>query len=156
MTTGPKVPTRKEYERVGREALDAMRRRRLWPKGSIAKCASCGKKAVVGRDDLHLDVPRMGVVMAFRNLQGGKCEACGAQFLEPAQAIELEDQIGVGTLSDYEAKVSKMGSGSLGTYWPRDVVRNMHLEPDTRAFIQVLDRDTAIVRFVHGPKSGDA
>lgn len=140
-------PSREEYERVGRQAMEAVAARRLWPEGSVSKCPQCGRKAFVGRDDLTHRVSRPGGVLVFRRLRGAKCQACGVQTLEPADLVAVEEEAGVGITADYEAKVSRIGSGSLGTYWPKDVVRTMRLSPHQKAYIQVLDRDTAIVRF---------
>jgi hypothetical protein len=43
--------------------------------------------------------------------------------------------------------VSRIGSGTLGTYWPKDVERVLNLSPDKRAFIEIIDRDAVLVRF---------
>ncbi len=147
--TNMKVPSKAEWEKRRKEYLAAIKANRLWPEGSVSACPTCHKRALVGRSDLVHQEVRPGNVQTFRNLRGAKCEACGSQFLDPEEIIAIEDTIGVGVVADFEAKVSRIGTGTLGTYWPKDVVRNLGLEPDTRAFIQVLDRETALVKFVH-------
>lgn len=147
----PPPPSREEAERLLKEQKAAFARRdRLWPNGSVADCPVCGKRAFVGRDDLSHDVARPGGVIVYRRLQGAKCAHCGAQSLEPWELMQIDDEVGLGQVADYEAKVSNIGSGTVGTYWPKDVVRVMNLSPDTRAYIQVLDRETALIRFVRG------
>lgn len=143
-------------EREASEALVEDQRRafaarsRLWPDGAVAECPSCGRKAFVGRNDLSHEVARPAGVVVFRHLHGAKCSHCGAQSLEPWELMQIDDEVGPGQVGDYEAKVSNIGTGTVGTYWPKDVVRVMNLRPDTRVFIQILDRETALVRFVRG------
>lgn len=147
----PPPPSRDEFEKVARKALAALEKRRVWPAGSVSRCPQCGKRAFVGRDDLSCEIARPGGIVIFKNLRGAKCEACKAQSLEPADLVRVEQDMGVGTLSDYEARVSSIGSGTLGTYWPKDVVRNLALEPGKKVYIQILDRETALVKFAAGP-----
>lgn len=143
----PSPPSKAEFEEVRRQVQETLRTRRLWPTGSVTRCPQCGEKAFLGRDDLSVSLPRPGGVLIFHHLRGAKCQACSAQSLEPADMVAVEDVAGVGTVADYEAKVTKIGSGTMGTYWPKDVVRVLHLSQGKRAFIQVLDRDTVLIRF---------
>lgn len=147
----PPPPSRDEFEKVAREALAALEKMRVWPTGSVSQCPQCGERAFVGRDDLSCEIARPGGIVIFRNLRGARCEACKAQSIEPVDLVRVEHDTGVGTLSDYEARVSSIGSGTLGTYWPKDVVRNLALEPGKRVYIQILDRETALVKFAAGP-----
>lgn len=143
----PQPPARQEFERVARAMEDASRGVRFWPAGSVSECPRCGEARFVGRDDLSHEVPRPGGVIVFLHLRGARCEACEAQSLEPDDLVRLEAEAGVAIVADYEAKVSSIGSGTVGTYWPKDVVRLLGLTPGKRAFIMVLDRDTALVKF---------
>lgn len=142
-----KPPSRAEFDRVARDALASVRARRVWPEGSVSDCPSCGARAFEGRNDLAHEIARPGGVLVYRHLRGARCSRCSAQSLEPAEMIDVEREAGVGSISDYEAKVSNIGSGTMGTYWPKDVVRVMALSPDKKVFIHILDRDTAILRF---------
>lgn len=120
---------------------------RLWPEGEVFECPSCGEEAFEGRSDLVYRDTRGSHVVSFRHLHGASCRSCGAKTLEPYEQIEVEDEVGLGFHPDYEASVSRIGSGSLGTYWPKDVERVLGLHPDKRAFIEILDRDAVLVRF---------
>ncbi len=146
----PKTPKRKDAERLIAEQARAFAKQRLWKEGSVAKCPSCGRDSFVGRSDLSHEIGRPGGVVVFRRLKGAKCANCQAQSLEPSEQIQIEREAGIGQVADYEAKVSNIGSGTVGTYWPKDVVRVMDLGPDTKAFIQILDRDTALIKFTKG------
>jgi len=124
--------------------------RRLWPDGSKSTCPKCRSKAFEGRNDLSLEIPSRGHVVIFRHLQGARCGKCGYQVLEPSDQHAVEEEVGVSFHSDYEAKVSRIGSGTLGTYWPKDVTRAMHLEAHDVARIHVIAPDTAVVKFEKG------
>lgn len=58
----------------------------------------------------------------------------------------MEDEVGVGFHPDYRAKVSRIGKGTVGTYWPKDVERLLGLRPDQRIYIEILGPDTALLR----------
>jgi hypothetical protein len=135
----------KEREQV--KAHLAAQGKRLWPEGSKSACPKCLQKALAGRDDLSLELPGRGHVIIFRHLQGARCAKCGYQVLEPNDQYSVEKEAGVGFHSDYEAKVSRIGSGTLGTYWPKDVQRVMQLQPQDVAYIHVIAPDTAVVKF---------
>lgn len=146
----PQPPKRADAERLVKEQKEAFAKRRLWPEESVSVCPSCDRHTFVGRSDLSHEVARPGGVVVYRHLYGARCAHCNAQVLEPAELVRIEEETGIGQVADYEAKVSNIGSGTVGTYWPKDVVRVMNLSPDTRAYIQVLDRETALIRFVQG------
>lgn len=143
----PDPPTPEEFEARRAEARRAAQRQRLWPHGSVSKCPRCDERALEGRDDLTQRVTRPGQIIVFRHLRGAKCRACEAQFLEPGEALNVEAEAGPDLVGDYEVKVSRIGSGTLGTYWPKDLVRVLGLKPKKRAFVKVLDADTALVSF---------
>lgn len=149
----PEPPTREEFEKNAGLLRERGPRGRLWPSGSVGPCPNCGRRGFVGRDNLEMSLPKPGGAVIFRGLRGARCDGCGAQVLEADDLIRVEAEAVTAIASDYEAKVSRIGSGTLGTYWPRDVVRSMGLTPATKAFIQVLDRRTALVRFDR-PKDG--
>ncbi|MBI4393145.1 MAG: hypothetical protein HY556_05005 [Euryarchaeota archaeon] len=143
----PAPPRQADFDRVSRDIREKLEATRLWPIGSVTACPKCDRKSFVGREDLSYLVSRPGRVLVFRHLQGARCTACGTECLEPKEWVAIEGEAGLPMLADYEAKVSRIGSGTLGTYWPRDVVRLLELDPSLKAFIQVLDKRTALVRF---------
>jgi len=126
-----------------REAFDE----RLWPEGETFACPRCGERTFEGRSDLAYRSTEGRHVVSFRHLHGASCTNCGAKTLEPYEQIAVEDEADIGLHPDYEASVSRIGSGTLGTYWPKDVERVLNLSPDKRAFIEIIDRDAVLVRF---------
>lgn len=145
----PPPPPREVLERTARETERRLRSRdhRFVEEGKVRGCLHCGARALRGRSDLTHREVKDGLVYEFHNLHGAKCGKCGAQFLENYEIMAIEDVVFPNFAPDYAAKVSNIGSGTVGTYWPKDVVRVMGLTPHTPASIQVLDRDTALIRF---------
>lgn len=105
--------------------------KRLWPDGSKAPCPRCRTRNLAGRSDLSLELPSLGHVVIFRHLQGARCTKCAYIVLETADQHAVEEEVGSSFHADYEAKVSRIGSGTLGTYWPKDVSRAMPWSPMT-------------------------
>lgn len=144
----PELPplTRKELERSLEETRRVLRGRRHWKEGQTYKCPSCGRRALVGRGDLSHEERRGNTILVFRRLKGVRCGHCSAQFLEASEILDIEDEAGVGFQADYQAKVTRIGKGTLGTYWPKDVERLLRLRPDLRLYIEVLSPDAALIR----------
>src|SRR5688572_10690595 len=104
----PEPPRRADAERLLKEQREAFATRRLRPEGSVSACPSCERRAFVGRSDLSHEVARPGGVVIYRYVHGAKCSHCGAQALEPAEQIHIENEVGIGQVADYEAKVSNI------------------------------------------------
>ncbi len=127
---------------------------RIWPVGEFFECPRCGEETFEGCDDLTYRVTNGKHVISFRHLHGARCTNCDASTLEPYEQIGVDAEAGVGFHADYEAKVSRIGSGTLGTYWPKDVQRVLGLKPHKRAFIEIIDRDAVLVRFTAAEEPG--
>lgn len=121
---------------------------RAWPRGSRHTCPRCESSgSLVGRDDLSVETTLPGgAAVVYCNIRGAECSNCGAQYLEPDDADRLEVARAKHRV-DFEAKVSRIGSGTVGTYWPKDVVRLLDLRPGRRIYIEVLSDKHALLRF---------
>jgi hypothetical protein len=140
------LPTPAQVQ-AGKDALlRRMRGQRLWPAGKTFKCPGCGNRTLKGSDDVHVEVVRDNMVHAFRHMHGAMCSSCPVIVLEPYDAIGVEDQVGMPFVSDYEAKVTNIGTGTVGTYWPKDVQRIMGLRKGRRMQVQLVDQDTMLIR----------
>lgn len=133
-------------------ATAANRAKRPWRPGRIYACPRCGARRFRGRDDLQVEVPRGDKILVFLRVRGGRCDACDAQYLDGAGQMDLEDALEAAFHADYEAKVSRIGHGTVGTYWPKELARVLGLRPDRRLFVEVLGRDAALLR-VRDPDS---
>lgn len=141
--------TETAIDKLARELAARHRGRRVWKPGRSYKCPACGTRTLRARDDLTYEAPKDGRLYVFPHLRGARCDTCGGQSLEADDQDLVETVLGVGlrVRSDYEAKVSKIGSGSLGTYWPRDIERLMGLRPDKRVLIEIVGPNEVLVRF---------
>ena len=141
-------PTREDVADVERRLGRLMdESKRLWPDGVVSRCPVCKKKKLVGRSDLVVSVPKVGRVDRFMRLRGGRCENCSAQVLEPWEQAIIERAEALAPHGDYEVKVSNIGRGTVGTYWPKDVTRVLGLDSDTKGVVKILDDHTMVVVF---------
>ncbi len=140
-------PTPREWA----EALASTRRRmmqerpRAFPPGARRKCPSCGRTALVSRDDLVRETITDGLLVMHHNLHGGQCTQCGHEYLEGYEEVALEEAAGLGFMSDYRASVTRVAGSHLGTYWPKDVVRNMGLATHDELSVKVLGKDRMLI-----------
>jgi hypothetical protein len=147
----PEETARRKAE--GERVIEALKRRRLYPPGTISTCLRCRRRTVNGKDDMVYRLVRPGAVLVFANIRGGECMECGFQAPENADQFVIDEVAGDWEPPEFEARLSEYGKGALGTYWPKDVVRNMGVRAGMRALVQILDRRTLIVRFEEEPVS---
>lgn len=148
----PGLPTWDDWDDAGRR-IEEGEWPDAWPTGSVKPCNECGEMTFEGRDDLDHEIVFNGIPHIFHDLRGGRCRACGAQALEGYEMMRIEKRLGMDPTrfpphTDYEAKVAKFGSDSLGTYWPKDIRRIMRIRAGQRVYICVVDKDAVLVRFL--------
>ena len=146
----PEEIARREAE--GDRVIQALKRKRLYPSGTVSTCLRCRRKTMNGRDDMVYRLVRPGAVLVFANIRGGECTHCGFQAPENADQFMIDEVGGDWEPPNFEARLAAYGKGALGTYWPKDVVRNMGVRAGMRALVQILDRRTLIVRFEDDPE----
>ncbi len=145
-----KPTTEKAWESASKEIEDALGARRHWPAGTTHACPRCRRELLVGSDTLRYQtVDGQGHVHTFYNLRGGHCSGCGLDILEPADLIEVEKTVRIGFTPIFSGKVSRVGRGTLGTYWSRDVERNLGLHAGDRLDVELIGRDSMLVRVHH-------
>lgn len=141
----PPVPAA-EWKARDKLVVQAARGLRAWKPGKVYRCPTCDKRTFVGANDVSVEFIRGPTLVVFRHLHGARCASCNAQALEAYEQVDLERERGTEFHPDYEAKVSRIGRGTLGTYWPKDVERVLGLTPDKKVFIQVVSRDGAFLQ----------
>ena len=142
----PPPPSKEELNRLQKKIRDAAFKRRFFRPGQLYRCDICGKKTFEGRTDVSLDVVRRGTVYVFRNLHGAVCRACGAKTVESYEMYNIDDHILTGYRTAFEASVTNVGKGAVGTYWPKDVQRLLGLRAKRRIEIEVLTPELALIR----------
>jgi hypothetical protein len=114
-------------------------------------CPTCNQPTFDYSDDLIYESYHTGERVVITGLTGLRCRRCGAQAydLRSTGIIErvLEDRVPGG----YECTITKLGGERLGVYLPKDVVREMDIEPKQKAIIKLLSRRRMIIE-VRGPR----
>ena len=142
----PPPPTKGELNRLQKKLRAAAFKRRLFQPGQVYRCDVCGRKTFEGRTDVSLEVIRRGVVYVFRNLHGALCKSCGAKTVESFEMYNIDDHLHTGFRTSFRARVTNVGKGAVGTYWPKDVQRLLHLDDRRDLEIEVLSPELALVR----------
>lgn len=123
---------------------------RHWPVGTVHDCPRCREHEFAGKDDIRYQtMDTRGHVHSFYNLRGGHCTACGLDLIEPADLIMVEKTARIEFTPVFSGKVSRIGRGTLGTYWGRDVERNLGLHAGDRLDVELVGRDSMLVRVRH-------
>ncbi|HEX9817073.1 MAG TPA: hypothetical protein VGB18_08840 [Candidatus Thermoplasmatota archaeon] len=114
--------------------------------GTGYPCPDCGQKELRAAEDLSMEIVRGATVVMVVNLHGARCRRCGTEILEPRETLRLDAIAGVASEPDEIVRVTTIGRGTLGTYWPKDVERKMDLKPGTRLTLRYLSRSSALLR----------
>ncbi len=139
-----------DWQAAQKTIADRIRETRNWPVGITRECPRCRKHALTGRDDIRYQVvDEAEHVHTFYNLPGGHCSACGLDMIEPASLLDIEQTVHVGFKAVFSGKVSNIGRDTLGTYWSRDVERNLGLHAGDRLDVELIGRDSMLVRVRH-------
>jgi len=123
----------------------------LWKPGRIYECPECHRRAFAAAQDLVQEVRRADKVVILKNLHGARCSQCGFRVLDGREELRIDDEYERMSASRHEAAVSRVGRGTLGTYWPKAVERSLELKPGTRLEVDVLAPDSAMIRVVRRP-----
>lgn len=135
-------------------AMRARIRRRLlrdtvYKAGETYTCPECRKRTLVAASDLNVELLRGRNVVIFSNLKGARCGNCNAEALEPREIVRLEDAADDLAQADEEARVTRIGKGTVGTYWPKAVERRLKLKPGDHLVIRLLTSSSALMRVEH-------
>lgn len=135
-----------EQEASLRDQVRGAIAKRRWRPGQPYVCHSCGQKSLVGTDRLNLQVQREGMLVVYPALRGAQCGKCHAKFVEPSEMALLEQgPLGPQWMPQFDLKVSSIGRGTLGTYWTKEIERNLHLRKDTRLRAQLLNPKQVLI-----------
>ncbi len=135
-----------EQERALRDEVKAAIAKRQWEPGRTYRCPSCDGKALRGTDRLNLQSSRDGMLVVYPALRGAECGNCHAKFVEPMEMALLEQgPLGPQWMPQFDLKVSSIGRGTLGTYWTKEIERNLHLHKDTKLRAQLLNAKQVLI-----------
>ena len=144
--TLPEAPKSPQYWNKMRQRIrERLTRARLWEEGSRHPCPECGARSFTGSNELTQEFRRGRRIIVMRNLTGARCASCGFQMLEPREHLTIDDELEILTGAHHDVGVSRVGRGTLGTYWPKGLERELRLRAGTRLRVQVLSPSSALL-----------
>lgn len=103
-------------------------------------CPSCGNSTMSYVDDLTFDVTLTGERIVIPNLTGLKCSICGEVAFDANSTKIIEKYTADRPAGGYELKVSTVGGGKIGLYFPKDVLRTMKIIKNDKAILTPLSK----------------
>lgn len=113
-------------------------------KGVGGECVVCGEKMEY-REDLTFEYHAGPKHVVITNLTGARCTKCGDEAYDARSSVLIDRYTREEVAGGHEAKITVVGSGKLGIYFPLDVLREMNLMPKKRAIIKPLTRHKMLV-----------
>lgn len=117
----------------------------LWRPGVSYRCPSCGARALHASSDITQEVRRGSTLVVLRNLKGAQCRECHYGLLDLAEALRIDDEFDQLEGPAVPARVSAVGRGTVGTYWPKAIERALRLQPGRSLTIRVLSPSSILV-----------
>lgn len=140
------VVTKKEMEEVRRLLAKADARKESPLKrvrGGI--CPVCNQPTMDYTDDLVYESYRTGERVVITGLTGTRCRSCSDQAYDLRSSGIIERVLEERVPGGYECTITTLGGERLGIYLPKDVVREMDIEPKQKAIIKLLSRRRMVI-----------
>ena len=115
-------------------------------------CIDCRTETVEFATNLNATMKQGRNLAMFRNLRGGRCSTCGGEYLETSELIRIEDEAEMLVGPSESARVTSIGRGTLGTYWPKPVERGLKLHAGDRLQVKMLGPSTALLEVLRPQK----
>ena len=112
-------------------------------KGAV--CPTCNQPTMDYSGDLIYESYRAGERVVVTNLSGMRCRNCGDQAYDLRSTGIIERVLEERVPGGYECTITTLGGERLGIYLPKDVVREMDIEPKQKAIIKLLSRHRMII-----------
>ncbi len=110
-----------------------------------ATCPTCDQPTMDYSDGLIYECYLAGERVAVTNLSGTRCRNCGEQTYDLKSSGIIDRVLDERAPGGYECTVTTLGGKRLGIYLPKDVVREMDIEPRQKAIIKLLSRRRMII-----------
>lgn len=110
-----------------------------------AECPVCGELAWSYSNDLTYETHRQGERIVVTNLRGLRCRNCGDQAYDPRSSRIIESVLKERVPGGYECTITNLGGKRLGIYLPKDVIRELDVEPKQKAIIKLLSRKKMVI-----------
>jgi len=133
---------RREAKRILAEAM-----RKKSPFGGMRGviCPACRQPTMDYADDMVYESYRAGERVVITGLTGTRCRRCGDQAYDLRSSGIIERVLEERVPGGYECTITTLGGERLGIYLPKDVVREMDIEPRQKAIIKLLSRHRMVI-----------
>ena len=140
------IATKEEMDEVRRLLARADKRKESPLKGIRgATCSNCNQLTMDYSDGLTYECYLSGERIVIANLSGTRCRNCGDQAYDLRSSWIIERALEERVPGGYECTITTLGGERLGIYLPKDVVREMDIEPKQKAIIKLLSRRRMII-----------
>lgn len=107
-------------------------------------CPECGG-TMHPSHDLTFDVNLEKGRVIIPNLSGHKCERCGDQYFDDRSSDIIDRYTAEEALGGHEIKITTVGGGKLGIYFPKDVLRDMDITSERSVILKPISRKKALL-----------
>lgn len=115
-------------------------------------CPVCEKGKLVLAHDLTVDWAQNGERIVVGNLTGFRCTNCGREFFDAEGARIISRYIDRSRpRGGYTAKISSLGGGKLGVYFPQDLLRNIDLSKSDHVQLYPISRRKIVIEGAEPP-----
>ncbi len=141
-------------EMMEKTAIEIAKRRAGRKESSVKgikdiKCSACGNNTMNYAEDLTFEVVLAGERIVIPNLTGLKCSKCGEVSFD-ANSTEIIEKYTAGrACGGYELKISTVGGGKIGMYFPKDILRVMKINKSEKAILTPLSRRKMIIELLN-------
>lgn len=140
------VVTKEEMEETRRLLARADARKESPLKGIRGDtCPTCNQPTMDYAENMVHDIYGGGERVVITGLTGTKCRSCGDQAYDLRSSGIIERVLEERVPGGYECTITTLGGERLGIYLPKDVVREMDIEPKQKAIIKLLSRHRMII-----------
>ncbi|VVB89436.1 Uncharacterised protein [uncultured archaeon] len=113
------------------------------------ECPSCGNSTMNYADDLTFEVVLAGERIVIPNLTGLKCSKCGEVAFDANSTKIIEKYTTGKPTGGYELKISTVGGGKIGMYFPKDVLRVMKISKSEKAILTPLSNRKMVIELLN-------
>ncbi len=113
------------------------------------ECPSCGNNTMSYVDDLIFDVTLTGERIVIPNLTGLKCIRCNEEAFDSKSTKIIENYTSGKPIGGYECKVSTVGGGKIGMYFPKDILRIMKISKNNKAVLTPVSNRKMVIELLN-------
>lgn len=112
-------------------------------------CSSCSSDTMSYSEDLTFEVVLAGERIVIPNLTGLKCSKCGEVAFDTKSTKIIEKYTAGRASGGYELKISTVGGGKIGLYFPKDIIRVMKINKSEKAILTPLSKRKMIIELLN-------